>query len=169
MNATIGIYQDHDKAVEAVRELQKAGYPVNRISIIGQAGEVDDQMHLKGSSPAAEAEVGIGMVAGSVAGLLAGIGIFAIPGLGFLYGAGAIVGLVAGADFGLIGGGLAAIFTSMGIDTEKAHEYKKLLADGKFMLVAHGSKAEVKQAEDILQSHGTHDLLHPATGAKEAA
>jgi uncharacterized membrane protein len=160
MNATIGIYENHDKAVDAVKELQKANYPVSKISIIGQAGEVDDHMHLKGSSPVAVAETSIGVVAGSVVGLLTGLGIFAIPGLGFLYGAGAIVGLIAGVDFGLIGGGLTAIFTAIGVDAEKAREYKKLLADGKFMLVAHGSNEEVKQAEDILESHGMHEMLH---------
>jgi hypothetical protein len=160
MNATVGIYANHEKAVEAVKQLKDKGYPVDQISIIGQAGEVDDHMHLKGSSPGAAAEVSLGVVAGGVAGLLTGIGIFAIPGVGFLYGAGAAVGLLAGLDFGLMGGGLVTILTTLGIDVEKAHEYKVKLAGGKFMLVAHGNKEEVKRAEDILQSHGTHESLH---------
>ena len=71
-------------------------------------------------------EVSLGIAVGSIIGILTGIGIFAIPGLGFLFGAGSIVGAIAGVDFGLMAGGLTTIFTSIGID--KAFKRRKIFS-----------------------------------------
>ena len=35
MNATIGIYNSHDLAVDAVIKLKNSGFPVSELSIIG--------------------------------------------------------------------------------------------------------------------------------------
>lgn len=160
MKATIGVYDSHEKAVIAVRELQKAGYPSAKLSIVGQAEIVAHQMRLKSTDSAfPKAEVGIGVIAGSVLGLLAGVGVFSIPGLGFLYGAGAIVGIFAGFDFGLITGGLTAILTSIGIDESYVASYQQQLEEGKFLVIAQGSDEDVHLAEYILSIHGTHMQL----------
>jgi hypothetical protein len=48
----------------------------------------------------------------------------AIPGVGMLYGAGALVGAIAGFDVGIIGGGLVAILANIGIGEKEAHHYQ---------------------------------------------
>jgi uncharacterized membrane protein len=160
MKATIGVYDTHQKALEAVKELQNAGYPAKQLSIMGKADKVDNEMSIQSTaSKVSKAEVSIGMIAGSVVGLLTGIGIFAIPGLGFLYGAGAVVGIFAGVDFGLMSGGLVAILTTLGIDLEHLEDYKKHIEDGKFLLLAQGSETAILMAENVLHKHGTHLTL----------
>src|SRR4051812_48921534 len=113
MNATIGVYDNHDLAVEAVEKLKNSGYPVSQLSIMGLmvTEVVDDKMHVMPKSNVKTAGLGAGTILGTTLGILTGVGMFAIPGVGFLYGAGALVGAIAGFDFGLIGGGIASALT----------------------------------------------------------
>ncbi len=162
MNATIGVYDNHDLAVEAVQKLRDQNFPVKEVSIIGltHSEDVDKNMHITEHSPIKAGGVATGAVLGTTLGVLTGIGMFAIPGVGFLYAAGALVGAVAGFDFGLIGGGIAsAISTTMGIRHEDAQKYHDALAEGKFLLVVHGSDKDVNTAKDILDEHGTHSYI----------
>jgi len=156
MKSAIGVYESHDKAIAALKALENAGYSTQKISLIGQADLNKDHLHIKNSQTPEAAEVGVGVVAGSVIGILTGIGVFAIPGLGFLFGAGALVGAIAGLNLGLIGGGVVAILTSIGVDSATAAKYEQQLREGKFMVVVQGSEDEVKRAQDILNTHGTH-------------
>lgn len=162
MNATIGIYDDHDLAVAAVEKLKNAGYPVSHLSIMGLAHTevIDDKMHIMPKSPVNAAGLGAGTVLGTTLGVLTGVGMFAIPGVGILYGAGALVGAIAGFDLGLIGGGIASALATIGIKDDNAKKYHDALVAGKYLVLAHGSKESVAQALDILSDHGTHDTLH---------
>jgi hypothetical protein len=160
MKSTIGIYDSHDKALEAVKELKDSGYPIEKVSLVGRAEIIDDHLHVN-NNPAAvqEAEVSVGIAAGSIIGILSGIGIFAIPGLGFLYGAGALVGAFAGLEVGVIAGGLTAILTKLGMKKEHAVKYDEHLKEGKFLVVAQGDEAEIETAKRVLHEHGTHTEL----------
>jgi len=161
MKATIGVYDTHDAAVDAVKKLKDAGYPLKHVSIIGKAETevVDNEMHVTTKNPINIAGVGAGTTLGLTLGILTGVGIFAIPGLGFLYGAGALVGAIAGFDFGLIGGGIASVLTSVGVEDAAAKEYHQALEDGKYLVIAQGSEQNVKHAQDVLTGHGTHTSL----------
>ena len=162
MNAAIGIYDNHELAVEAVQELKDADYPVSQLSIMGMAEEetVDEDMHIMPKNPLKVAGLGAGTAIGTALGILTGVGVFAIPGLGLFYGAGALVGAIAGFDFGLIGGGIATVLATLGIKDENAKKYHTALEAGKFIVIAHGNEADVNTARDLLHAHGTHnDLL----------
>jgi uncharacterized membrane protein len=104
MNATIGLYDTHDLAVEAVIKLKESGYPVSQLSIMGlmKTEVVDEKMHLTPKNTLKIGGFEIGTLAGTTLGILTGVGIFAIPGVGFLYGAGALIGAIAGFDIGMI-------------------------------------------------------------------
>jgi hypothetical protein len=84
---------------------------------------------------------------------------FAIPGVGFLFGAGALAGAIGGFDFGLIAGGLAAVLTTLGMKDDIAKKYHAALVAGKFLVVAHGSKEDVAHAKTLLHELGTHESL----------
>jgi len=158
MKATIGVYDTHEKALVAVKELKDAGFPVKQLSIIGKAETegVDDEMHVVPKGGINPVGLGAGTVLGTTLGILTGVGLFAIPGVGFLFGAGALVGAIAGFDFGLIGGGIASVLTSVGINDEAIKKYSKELEEGKLLVIAHGSEDEVKHARNVLDTHGTH-------------
>ena len=46
MNTIAGVYATHEKAIEAVEELKRAGYPVQQVSLIGKAVVIDDLMNV---------------------------------------------------------------------------------------------------------------------------
>ncbi len=156
MNSAIGIYDTHDKAVDAVKKLKESNFPASQLSILGRADVevVDEEMHIQSKNPINPAGVGIGTTVGAALGILTGVGVFAIPGLGFLYGAGALVGAIAGIDFGLIGGGIASVLTTVGVKDEEHERYKTELEEGKYILVAQGTEEEVARAREILEQHG---------------
>lgn len=158
MKAAIGVYNSHEKAIDAVKQLKAGGYPVRKLSIIGKAEveEVDNKMNVVSKNPLNLAGVGIGTTLGAALGVLTGVGLFAIPGLGFLYGAGALVGAIAGFDFGLIGGGIASVLSTAGIKDEETEKYQEHLAAGSYLVVAQGDDDEVKKAIEILEQYGQH-------------
>ena len=161
MNATIGIYDDHKLAVDAVQKLKDSDYPIHNLTIMGgaQSEVIDDEMRIVPKSPLHIAGLGAGTAIGISLGILTGVGVLAIPGLGVLYGAGALVGAIAGFDFGLIGGGIASVLATIGVKDENAKKYHDALVEGKFLLIAHGGEEEVNLARDILNEHDTHSDL----------
>lgn len=152
MEANVAIFDTHKDAVEAVKTLSENSFNVKNVSIIGKAHMVDDHLHLSNYDKIEESTVLVGTAAGTVVGLLTGLSLFAIPGLGVLYGAGAMIGTLAGFDLGLVGGGLVAILTGIGADTSKHEKYSKHLQDGKYMLTINGSEEEVNKAKAIFHT-----------------
>lgn len=156
MKTIVGVYETHDKAVQAVTELRKEGFPADQISILGRADLVNNHIAVKAGDTAEKVEVGAGVVAGAALGVLTGVGIFAIPGLGFLYGAGALVGVLAGFDFGLIAGGFTAILTSIGVDEVNAIKYERHLNEGKFLVYMQGEGRDFQRAHRVLKTKNLH-------------
>ncbi|MFA6923692.1 MAG: hypothetical protein WC223_05500 [Bacteroidales bacterium] len=156
MKSTVGVYDSHDTALDAIEVLKDRGYPINQLSLMGQASIVDDNMRIQSREPLKNAGVGAGVVLGSTLGVLSGAGVFAIPGLGFIFGAGAVVGALAGFDVGLIGGGIVSILTTLGIKKDKVIKYNEHLNEGKFLVIAQGNEEEVEKAKSILCDCGKH-------------
>lgn len=115
MEQTVGVYLSHQHALKAVEVLIEHGFHKENVSIIGQAELIDDNLLISSGELIQGTEIGIGAAAGATLGILTGIGVFAIPGLGFIFGAGALLGAIAGFDFGIIAGGLVAFLTSLGM------------------------------------------------------
>jgi hypothetical protein len=162
MNATIGIYDDHELAVEAVKGLKEAGFPLAQLSIMGKAETevLDPNMNPMPKEPMTNSGLKIGATTaiGTALGILTGVGVFAIPGIGVLYGAGALIGAIAGFDFGLMGG-IASILATLGVKDENAKKYHDALSAGKFLVIADGTEEDVQRAQSILATHNTHQDL----------
>jgi len=162
MKATIAVYHSHDDAVAAVNELHKVGYPTKRVSIIGKGEKLTPQeraMNEKEITATEGKDVGIGAAVGSALGILTGVGVFAIPGFGWLFGAGALVGAIAGLDIGLLGGGIVAALSISAVKDHHAKDYDAHLHEGRFLVIVQGNEEEVNRAKDILHAHGTHAHL----------
>lgn len=163
MRTVVGIYGNHHDAVQAVKELKDAGYNTKQISLVGKvkdtAGLEDVEEDNSERMKVAGTGLGITALAGSTLGLLAGVGLVAIPGLGFLYGAGALVGAIAGFDIGLIGGGIISAFALPGVKGDTAKRYEKEVSEGKILLIVQGTETEVAEADKLLHTHGKHDEL----------
>lgn len=153
----IAVYKDHDEAVKAVKQLKENNFNSDQVSIIGKAQKVNDAIALdnKDVSSVAKAEVGVGAALGTTLGVLAGVSIFAIPGLGFLYGAGALIGGIAGFDFGLIGGGIVSALTVAGIKINETQKYDNYISEGRFLLIFQGTENEAQNAKVFLDKQNS--------------
>ncbi len=159
MTSKVGIYESHEKALLAVKALNTAHFPLNKVSLLGKAEIIDDHLHVKSCETAGKGPVVISAIAGPVLGILTGLGLFAIPGFGFLYGAGALIGAIAGFDIGLVGSGIITILVALGFKKESVVKYEEHLNEGKFLVVVQGDLKEIKAAEHILHTEGSHIRL----------
>ncbi|MFD1469501.1 general stress protein [Hymenobacter caeli] len=149
------LYDTHAQAERAVEELQASGYDMKRLSIVGQEYHTEekvvgyynlgDRMLSWGST---------GAFWGSIWSLLFGSAFFLVPGVGPLLIAGPfVVALVAAFEGAVVGGtvsALAGALASIGIPENSVLEYETEIKAGKFLLLAHGTAAEVVRAREIL-------------------
>lgn len=149
--ANVGVCDTHEDAVEAVGLLEKAHFPMKEVSLLGKVDKVEDHLHVRSLDPLKNAPAIVGASAGTIVGLLTGLGVFAIPGFGFLYGAGAVIGTIGGFDLGLVTGGVISLLLEFGIDREQALTYHEHLKEGKFLLVIQGPEEDVAKAKKILE------------------
>lgn len=154
-SAIVAIYDTHEEAEEAVRELQKSGFDMQKLSIVGKNYQTEeevvgyyttgDRMKAWGAS---------GAFWGGLWGLLFGSAFFLIPGIGPLLAAGPIVGWIIGALEGaVVVGGLSALgagLYSIGIPEDSILEYETQIKAGKFVVIVHGSPEEVSKSKGTL-------------------
>jgi len=152
----VSVHHTYSDAVDAVKKLVDNGLSPNKISILGKASDIENHIHLNNSSSSKVAPVAVGAGIGSLTGLLVGVGVFAVPGLGFLYGAGAIVGAIAGLDFGLISSGLVKIIETIASDEHK-HTLKEYIESNHYILAYSGKEKE--KAIDLLKSSNAEDVF----------
>jgi len=153
MQSIVSIYKDHTNAVEAIRLLKNKGFSDKHISLLSKLND-EEIADNKENTQTALTGLGIGATVGTLSGVLAGIGLFAIPVLGFLLGAGALAGAVAGFEFGLNGGGLISALAIGGLTSETEKKYQKELEEGKTLLVFQGNEEEIKDARAVLAQQG---------------
>jgi hypothetical protein len=160
-NTIVGVYDTHHAAILALKALNDSGLPVRNISFISKADIIESKLHTCSTTENSNVPVEIGVVLGPVLGILAGLSIIALPGLGFLYGAGAIVGAIAGFDLGLVGGGIPTLLMTLGIKKENTSTYEKHLENGKYIITITGNTEIAEKSKVILNTVGQHiDLQH---------
>jgi uncharacterized membrane protein len=167
-NSAIGIFDQHERAEEAVTQLQRAGFDMRKLSIISKAYQTEenvvgyyttgDRVKYWGAN---------GAFWGGIWGLLFGSAFFFVPGVGPLFVAGSLVAAIVGAlETAAAVGGLSALgaaLYSIGIPRQSILQYETSIKAGKFMLVVHGTPDEVTRARSILSTSGASAMqLHVA-------
>ena len=175
MSTTITrLFDSHTEALAAVDALERSGVDHNQISIVSNnADNWHDGHRHAGGAPAAEGPLGdrngdgendvaegagkgatTGGLLGGGAGLLAGLGMLAIPGLGPVVAAGwlasAAVGAVVGAAAGGAAGGLLGALKEAGHSDEEANVYSEGVRRGGTLISVKASDGEETQVRAIL-------------------
>src|ERR1700732_1676247 len=151
-----GIYSTRIAAENAADSLVKAGFPVSDISVLlpeslGGPKDMGTEKATKAPEGAA-AGVTTGGVIGGTLGLLAGVGLLAIPGLGPFIAAGPIMAGLAGVGVGGAVGGGAWALIGVGIPEFEAKRYEGHLKDGGVLLSVHcDTSEEIKRAKVVLE------------------
>ncbi len=155
-NAVVAVYNSHAEAESAVQQLQRAGFDMKKLSIIGKDYHTEE--HVVGyfnSGDRMKYWGKLGAFWGGIWGLLFGAAFFAVPGIGPVLVAGPLVAWIVGALEGaVVVGGLSAIgagLYSIGIPKDSVLRYETALKADKFVMIAHGTADEVAKARDIIQ------------------
>ncbi len=155
MKSQVAVYDSHEKAIAAIKALSNKNFPMEHVSLLGKAEVTDNHIHIKSLEAAKNTPVLLGSGTGIIVGLLSGIGVFTIPGFGFLYGAGALIGAIGGFDIGLIAGGIGTLLATIGIKKDSVVKFHEHLKEGKFLVVIKGPESEIEKAEQILRDDDT--------------
>jgi len=155
-NSVAAIYDTHELAEEAIKELQEAGVDMKTLSIVGRDTHTDE--HVVGYYTAGDRMKywgGVGAFWGGFWGLLFGSGLFFIPAIGPILAAGPIVGwIIAGLEGAVVVGGVSAIgagLVSIGIPKDSVLKYDVALKTDKYVLVVHGTPEQVEKAKEIIK------------------
>jgi len=153
--ATVATYTSHASAEAAIKELQKSGFDMKKLSIVGRNYHTDE--HVVGYYNTGDRVKYWGKAGafwGGLWGWVFGSAFFFIPGIGPLVIAGPLVSWLVGALEGaVVGGGLSAIgacMFSQGIPKDSILQYETALKNDKFLLIVHGSMEDAGSAKDIL-------------------
>ena len=158
------LFDDYDNAARAAQDLENSGVLASDISVIASNADgrhdrdpsvknekidrdldgVDDRREAAGGGAA------FGGTIGGVAGLLAGLGMLAIPGIGPVVAAGWLVSTATlGIGAGVVGGIIGAL-TQSGMSDEEANLYAEGIRRGGTLVVARVPNDQAARAEAIL-------------------
>jgi len=171
-NAVVAVFDTHPEADEAVRELQKSGFNMKKLSVVGKDYHTEE--HVVGYYNAGDRMKHWGKLGafwGGLWGLLFGAAFFWVPGIGpVLIGGPLVAWIIAALEGAVVVGGLSAIgagLFSLGIPKDSIVQYESAVKAGKFVVVAHGTAEDVAKATNILSTlkpTGLNDhVLEPAT------
>jgi hypothetical protein len=162
------LFDDYSDAKASVHELERIGVSHDDVSIVANnahghhdVGDVNDHGDVtRGAST--------GAVLGGVGGLLAGLGLLAIPGLGPIVAAGWLASTAAGAAIGGVGGAatgsLVGALKNAGHSDEEAHVYSEGVRRGGTLVSARVPDDLLMPAEAALNGH--HGVDAAARGAQ---
>ena len=170
-NSVVAIFESHDQAEDAIRELQKDGFDMKKLSIVGKDYHTEenvvgyyttgDRMKYWGK---------LGAFWGGFWGLLLGSAFFWVPGIGQCSWRGhSSCGSSVRLKSAAVIGGLSALgagLYSIGIPKNSVVQYETEVKNGKLLLVAHGTPDEVERAKDLLGcSHAKSTTVHTERAA----
>jgi hypothetical protein len=159
--AAFGIFANITNAEAAIDGLTMAGFSNQALSVL-----LSDQDEAKvlatektRASESATAGAGVGGVVGGALGLLAGIGVLALPGVGAFIAAGPIMASLAGLGVGGAVGGFVGALVGMGIPEFEAKLYDVRVKDGGVLVAVHCESSEgISKARDVLKAVGAEEI-----------
>jgi uncharacterized membrane protein len=156
-NAVIAAYDNHSAAEDAVKELQRSGFDMKKLSVVGRDYHTDE--HVVGYYNAADRMKYWGKRGafwGGFWGLLFGAAFFWVPAIGpVLVGGPLVTWIVAALEDAVVVGGLSAVgagLFSIGIPKDSIINYETAIKAGQFLVVAHGTAADAAKARSILSA-----------------
>lgn len=170
-HAITALFDHYDEAAKALGKVEAEGVPHSDIAIVssrdserraGAAAGGDTGRASVAPDHDATTSTGAGAAFGGAlgggAGLLAGLGLIAIPGTGPVLAAGWLVATLTGASIGAASGGLLGALTGAGLSHADAEAYAEGLRRGGTLLTVLAEGAIADRVADILKRSGSIDL-----------
>lgn len=154
-SSAVGVFLNHQDAESAVKELQKSGFDMKKLSVVGKGYHTEENVvgyYNIGDRMATWGK--FGLFWGSIWGLVFGSALFIIPGLGPVMVGGPLVSWILGVlETAVVTGGLTALggaLSGIGIPKDSILRYETALKASKFILVVNGSAQEAAAAKRTL-------------------
>jgi len=166
MSTVVGVFDTSSEAEQAVNELREMGITEDDISIVGREEHVGsgekDEGHTDAGMRADMGDEGndlstgawTGGALGGLAGLAAGAGAMAIPGIGPVIALGPIAAGLTGAAAGGIGGALI----DMGIPPEAGKQYEEEVRKGGILSIIEANEDKIYDTAAVLRKNGARDV-----------
>jgi len=163
-NAVVAVYANHSSAEDAVKQLEKSGFDMKKLSVVGKDYHTDEQVvGYYNAGDRMKYWGKWGAFWGGFWGLLFGAAFFWVPAIGpVLVGGPLVVSIVAALENALVVGGLSAIgagLYSMGIPKDSIVTYETAIKAGEYLVVAHGTSDDAVKAKNILSSRKPSNLV----------
>lgn len=163
------MFDNYSEAASAVSKLEAAGIAHSDISIVSNDASERSRYDTAGTSTGTSTDhpdagtgagtgASLGTALGGGAGLLAGLGLLAIPGLGPVVAAGWLASTLVGAGAGAASGGILGSLVGAGVDEAHAHSYAEGIGRGGTLVTVRADDANYDRAVDILDDDGTVDM-----------
>jgi hypothetical protein len=170
--AVFGIFQNSAQAEHTVNQLLAARFRSDDISVLLPDNDsTKDFAHEKNTKAPEGTTTGVtaGGAIGGTLGLLAGIGMLAIPGVGPFIAAGPIMSALAGLGVGGAVGGLIGALVGMGIPEYEAKRYEGRIKEGGVLLSVHcDTSEEIARAKDVLKHTGAQHISSAGEASADA-
>lgn len=154
-SAAVAVYATHEQADAAIKSLQKSGFDMRKLSIVGKDFRTEehavgyyntgDRVRFWGKT---------GAFWGGLVGILFSSAFLLVPVVGHLIVLGPLVSsIIGGLEGAAVVGGTSALFAAllgMGIPKDSVIQYENEVKAGKFLVVAQGTLEEVARAKDTL-------------------
>jgi len=186
------LFDDYNDARSAVQDLEQMGVPHSDISIVASDGAGASRSTMNSSGDSARATghetaqavehsddhgdvsrgVTTGALVGGAGGLLAGLGLLAIPGLGPIVAAGWLLSAAAGAGIGAAGGaatgGVVGALKNAGHTDEEANIYSEGVRRGSTLVSAKVPENMADAAVAMFGRYGAVDASTRGTAYRES-
>lgn len=170
IDLAVAVYDSHEQAEAAVRELAKAGFDMKTISILGKDYQTEESVTgYFNAGDRAKFFGKLGAFWGGLAGLLFGSAMLFVPVVGHIIILGPIAATLAGGLEGaVLGGGAGALvgaLSSVGIPKNSVLRYETAIKANKFLVLIHGEADTILRARNVLTAtaDGTDVEIHPGT------
>jgi uncharacterized membrane protein len=167
MQTITKVYDTHSHAQRALAELERSGVPTSEISLVANKYVSEKYENVEEVSSTATG-AGVGAAFGGGAGLLAGLGMMAIPGIGPVVAAGWLASTALGAAAGAATGGLIGALAGSGVPEADAHVYAESLRRGGTMLTVRTDDTRAEMVRSVLDRHSPIDPVIRGAEYREA-
>jgi uncharacterized membrane protein len=168
----VALYDQHTQAENAVKALQRAGFDMKKISIIGK--DYESEEHVIGFLNAGDRAKILGKYGafwGGLMGVLFGSALMFIPILGHIVILGPLAAtLFSGLQGAVVVGGVSALagaLMSIGIPKDSVLRYETALRANKYLLMLHGDNQEISRAQEVLKTSWLSSFEHHPAQSKE--
>lgn len=174
-DSAVAVFTDHDSAEAAVRQLAASGFDMKNLSLVGKGYHTEEKVvGFYTAGDRIKFWGGRGAFWGGLWGLFFGGLFMTIPVVGHVVVLGylAAVAIAAVENAVLVGGlsALGAALYSIGIPRDSVIDYEAAVKADGFLVLAHGTAAEIARAKEILKTAAASDVaIHAGSRTGEAA